>query len=105
MEQVERIGSMEERLRRARAAVDALTEALEAYKKVLPDIHALEEYLQSEEWRRDFEADEAGTLPPDLERGVLSEDGIYDLLEENDLLRLRFSAAAEGFADTEPEEE
>ena len=30
----------------------------------------------------DFEADEAGLLPPDLKRGVLSEDGIYNLLEE-----------------------
>ncbi|MBP5662714.1 MAG: DUF4298 domain-containing protein [Bacteroidales bacterium] len=25
---------------------------------------------------------EAGLLPPDLKRGVLSEDGIYNLLEE-----------------------
>lgn len=105
MEQLERISAMEERLRRAKAAVDALTEDLEAYREVLPDIRALDEYLQSAEWRRDFEADEAGALPPDLERGVLSEDGIYDLLEDNDLLRLRLSAAAEGFADTETEEE
>ena len=28
----------------------------------------------------DFEADEAGLLPPDLKRGFLSEDGIYNLL-------------------------
>ena len=27
-------------------------------------------------------ADEAGLLPKDLKRGVLSEDGIYNLLEE-----------------------
>lgn len=30
----------------------------------------------------DFEADEAGLLPPDLKRDVLSEDGIFNLLEE-----------------------
>lgn len=30
----------------------------------------------------DFDSDEAGLLPPDLKRGVLSEDGIYKLLEE-----------------------
>ena len=35
----------------------------------------------------DFEADEAGLLPPELRRGVLSEDGISHLLEENDEVR------------------
>lgn len=29
----------------------------------------------------DYEADEAGLLPADLKRGVLSQDGIDDLLE------------------------
>ena len=42
----------------------------------------LEEYYLSYEWKKDFEADEEGLLPKDLKRGVLSEDGIYDLLEE-----------------------
>ena len=43
----------------------------------------LETYYTSYAWRTDFEADEAGLLPPDLKRGVLSEDGIYNLLEES----------------------
>lgn len=33
-------------------------------------------------WRADFEADEEGELPADLPRGVLSEDGIYNVLTE-----------------------
>ena len=41
----------------------------------------LEEYYTSGEWRGDYEADEAGLLPPDLKRGVLSQDGVYNLLE------------------------
>lgn len=45
-------------------------------------ISILEAYYISSAWRTDFEADEAGLLPPDLKRGVLSEDGIYNLLEE-----------------------
>ncbi|MBQ7669859.1 MAG: DUF4298 domain-containing protein [Clostridia bacterium] len=45
-------------------------------------VSSLEAYYDSVEWRRDFAADEAGLLPRDLSRGVLSEDGIYDLLEE-----------------------
>lgn len=45
-------------------------------------LFTLEAYYTSSAWRTDFEADEAGLLPPDLKRGVLSEDGIYNLLEE-----------------------
>ncbi len=42
---------------------------------------ALTAYYTSGEWRADYEADERGELPPDLKRGVLSQDGLYDLLE------------------------
>ena len=42
---------------------------------------ALEAYYTSGEWREDYEADERGELPPDLKRGVLSQDALYDLLE------------------------
>ena len=42
---------------------------------------ALEGYYLSDDWKQDFSDDEAGLLPPDLKRGVLSEDGIYNLIE------------------------
>lgn len=42
----------------------------------------LDEYYTSGEWLEDYEADEAGLLPKDMKRGVLSQDGLYDLLEE-----------------------
>ncbi len=48
-------------------------------KKLLDELSA---YYSSDAWKRDFVADEAGLLPKDLKRGVLSEDGIYALLEE-----------------------
>ena len=35
----------------------------------------------SGQWREDYEADELGELPPDLKRGVLSQDALFDLLE------------------------
>ena len=34
------------------------------------------------------EADEKGELPTDLKRGVLSEDGLWNLLTNNDELRV-----------------
>lgn len=95
-EQLRRIEGMEEKLNRSLAAVRALGMAMEAYEKVLEDIRILEEYLSSPEWRADFEADEAGLLPPELRRGVLSEDGIYHLLEENGEIRNTLVELAEG---------
>ena len=37
------------------------------------------------QWIKDFENDERGELPLDLKRGVLSEDGLYNLLSEVDI--------------------
>ena len=45
-------------------------------------LRELETYYTGEDWKQDFADDEAGLLPSDLKRGVLSEDGLYDLLEE-----------------------
>ena len=45
-------------------------------------ISELEAYYESVKWRKDFESDEAGLLPKNLKRGVLSEDGINDLLDK-----------------------
>ncbi|MBP5744200.1 MAG: DUF4298 domain-containing protein [Oscillospiraceae bacterium] len=44
-------------------------------------VKELESYYGSTEWKQDFTADEEGRLPKDLKRGVLSEDGIYNVLE------------------------
>ena len=42
----------------------------------------LDAYYSSGQWLEDYEADERGELPPDLKRGVLSQDALYDLLQE-----------------------
>lgn len=82
MEQIERISQMEQRMERAAAAVMALSAALDRYEEVQEDISALEAYYDSETWKQDFDDDEAGKLPADLRRGVLSEDGIWNLLTD-----------------------
>ncbi len=82
MEQAEQIRQMEQRLERSAAAVMALSAALDRYEEVKEDISALEAYYGSETWKQDFADDEAGLLPPSLKRGVLSEDGIWNLLTD-----------------------
>ncbi|MBR5590715.1 MAG: DUF4298 domain-containing protein [Anaerotignum sp.] len=41
-------------------------------------------YYESGLWLSDYEADERGELPVGLKRGVLSQDGLYNLLCEWD---------------------
>ena len=78
--QIERIKWMEQRFNKALAAIkDGTVDSLKAIKD---DIAELNKYYSSELWKMDFAADEAGKLPPDLKRGVLSEDGIWNLLAD-----------------------
>ena len=78
--QLERIKRMEQRFNNALAAVkDGSAVSLKTVKE---DVAELSKYYGSELWKLDFAADEAGNLPPDLKRGVLSEDGIWNLLSD-----------------------
>lgn len=93
MEQIKRITHMEEILNEALASVKELDEALERYEAVRCGIEELKEYYTSRQWMTDFEDDSQGKLPPDLKRGVLSEDAVYNLLTDNDQLWERIRQA------------
>ena len=81
-EQITRIRQMERRLNRARAAVKRLEAALDKWEAAQEDIAALDGYYGSNLWHQDLDADEAGMLPAGLKRGVLSQDGIWNLLAD-----------------------
>ena len=71
---------MEHRFNNALVAImDGSADSLKAIKE---EVAELSKYYGSELWKQDFAADEAGNLPPDLKRGVLSEDGIWNLLSD-----------------------
>ena len=89
MEQAERIRQMELRMERAAKAVMELSAALDNYEATQEDIAALEGYYGSEVWKQDYADDEAGLLPKELKRGVLAEDGIWNLLSDVSELNLR----------------
>ena len=92
MEQIERITQMERKMERVAMAVLNLSAALEEFEAVQGDIITLSEYYSSSEWKQDFDDDEAGKLPTGLKRGVLSEDGIWNLLEDVHELNNRLKA-------------
>ena len=78
--QIERIKWMEQRFNNALAAIkDGSADSLKAIKE---DVAELSKYYGSELWKLDFAADEAGRFPSGLKRGVLSEDGIWNLLSD-----------------------
>ena len=94
MEQTERIKHMEQCLNRATAALEELSTAMDKYAEAQDSIHELESYLSSKEWKEDFEDDEAGRLPKGLRRGVLSEDGIWNVLEKHKALKAQIQKMA-----------
>lgn len=80
-QQIQRIAKYEEMMQEAERLINLHTTSEEAYVKLHSIIQELETYYRSDEWKQDFADDEAGRLPKQLKRGVLSEDGIYNLLE------------------------
>ena len=87
MNQIERIETMEKIMDRVSASVASVEKALQEFAQLEEDIDTLNSYYMDGQWRKDFEADEKGKLPKNLKRGVLSEDALFDLLEETDRLR------------------
>ena len=74
---------MESILNRANQKMDALEKMMDEYEAFQSEIAKLEAYHTSQQWKDDFAADEAGRYPEKLKRGILSEDGIYNMLERN----------------------
>ena len=82
MEQIERIRRMEQLFDLAKEVMEEPMITLEKYKELQKAIAVLSEYYGSKEWKLDYTDDEASLLPKDLKRGVLSEDGLWNLLAD-----------------------
>ncbi|ORX83385.1 hypothetical protein BCR32DRAFT_267041 [Anaeromyces robustus] len=78
IKRIERIKKMEEKLDDVTPKIRAFEVSLNNMKKLYEDMKILSEYY-SNEWKKDFVADEEGEIPKDLKRGVLGEDTLYDL--------------------------
>ena len=97
MNQIERVRKMEELLNKAQDVIDRISVALEEntvtdslkneYEDIQETILVLQNYYEGEEWKEDYELDSEGGFPPCLNRGVLSEDAVYDLLTDNDIIK------------------
>lgn len=102
-EQITRIRQMERRLNTALAAVKRLSTALDKWEAAQEAIAALDEYYGSDVWRQDLADDEASLLPEGLKRGVLSEDGIWNMLSDYRELNERLKEATARLEDKQPQ--
>lgn len=80
---------MIDRIRRMELLYDRLCDAVQHTPTLVdqdPDLiqtqQQLVQYYNSGAWLHDYNADEQGLLPQHLKRGVLSQDGLYNLLCE-----------------------
>lgn len=55
--------------------------ALQEDPSVSAMLDTLIRYYEGGQWLRDYELDEQGLLPPNLKRGVLAQDSIFDFLD------------------------
>ena len=84
-----RLQDLEYRFDECSRIIADLDTALDQYLDYKDDIEELKHYMESGQWKADFEADERGEIPAYIKHGILSEDGLYDLLESVDIVLKR----------------
>ena len=78
----DRVRRMEELYDRLSAAAGDAPAPADTEEELRETARILAEYYDGGGWQRDYERDEQGLFPAELKRGVLSQDGLYDLLCE-----------------------
>lgn len=80
MTQIQRIEKMSEILEEVINSQKEFEKALENFSNLQKLIKKLDKYYFSGAWRKDYECDEQGKIPKTINRGALSEDGIYNAI-------------------------
>ena len=79
---IDRIGRMELIFDLLQKVADTNPAALRNNMLLEELLWTLTEYYEGGQWLQDYELDEQGLLPQNLKRGVLSQDGVNNLLEK-----------------------
>ena len=79
---IDRVRQMEQYMDEVAGILKNNPDELNFNKEVQRKVEILTNYMDSGQWLADYEADERGELPCNLKRGVLSEDGLYNLISE-----------------------
>ena len=82
---IERINKNEERYDKVLKSVKELEIALSNFNECNKDLYLLKKYYHSKNWIKDKDALENNKIPK-VKAGVLSEDGVWNMLESIDEL-------------------
>ena len=82
---IDRINKNEERLDNTICCINELKSAIEKFKSNKKDLSLLKKYYGSKNWFSDKESFENNSIS-NVKAGVLSEDGVWNMLEELDCL-------------------
>lgn len=77
---IKRIAQMEYLFDTVSEVVSSNPQCLHKNTIIQAMLDVLIDYYEHGQWLSDYESDEACELPADLKRGLLSQDGLYDLL-------------------------
>ncbi len=91
----ERIIKNEERLDSVLSSIKNLEKALEEFKKNKRNIYLLNRYYGSNNWFKDKEAYENNKIK--VKAGVLSEDAVWNMLDDIDDLIIEMKKVVKGF--------
>ena len=87
----DRINKNEERLNKLLTIIKELNNSLDKYESNKKDLSLLNKYYGSKNWFKDKEELEKGNIK-NIKAGVLSEDAIWNMLEEIKELKKRMRA-------------
>ena len=79
---IERIQKMEQIFDALVVIIDDPVGRNQDRDKVIRMMDELIAYYEGGLWLKDYEMDEKGLIPNSVKRGVLSEDGVYNLINE-----------------------
>ena len=79
---IDRVRQMEQYMDEIIEILNSNPDELKSNNELQQKVEILTNYMDSGQWLADYEADERGELPRSLKRGVLSQDGLYNLICE-----------------------
>ena len=79
---IDRVCEMEAYFDKILAAMEEDPDMVKKDTSVKEMLDRLLQYYEGGLWMKDYEYDEKGMFPADLKRGVLSQDGLYNLLRD-----------------------
>ena len=85
---IDRISKNEERLDKLLESIKKLNNALDEFESNKKELDLLKKYYGSKNWFKDKELYENGTIK-NIKAGVLSEDAVWNMLDEIDELKNR----------------